>query len=100
RGRCRRPDGHRAGGSDDDAREGAAQCVDLVAARAATSALNSPSLSAYELIHENPISSTDRLPNPAGFRGSGLYLLAVVLSYQLMTCSIVYAGTSGATSSA
>src|SRR6516162_3845082 len=68
--------------------------------RAASSALYSASVRSYQPIQEKPISSIVRpVPAPTQFFGSGLYLLAAVLSNQLMTCSKVPAGTIGATSS-
>src|ERR1700758_2064715 len=68
------------------------------ALRAASSALYSSSVKSYQPIQEKPISSMVRpVPAPTQFFGSGLNLLLVVLSHQLMTCSIVPAGTIGAT---
>src|SRR5207237_6046258 len=68
------------------------------ALRAASSALYSSSVKSYQPIQEKPISSMVRpVPAPTQFFGSGLNLLLVVLSHQLMTCSSVPAGTIGAT---
>src|SRR5438046_2641658 len=68
------------------------------ALRAASSALYSSSVRSYQPIQEKPISSMVRpVPAPTQFFGSGLNLLLVVLSHQLMTCSSVPAGTIGAT---
>jgi hypothetical protein len=51
----------------------------------------------YQPIQEKPISSMVRpVPAPIQFFGSGLNLLLMVLSHQLMTCSNVPAGTIGA----
>src|SRR5215510_8625256 len=70
------------------------------ALRAASSALYSSFDRSYQPIHEKPISSIVRpVPAPTQFRGSGLNLLAGVLSYHVITWSSVPAGTIGATSS-
>src|SRR5689334_18610368 len=73
---------------------------DCSALRAATAVLYSASVRSYQPIQEKPISSIVRpVPAPTQFLGSGLYLFAVLLSYQLITCSSVPAGTIGCTSS-